>query len=635
MSQTAFAGQHLVHLVAGAGIFLVLGDEGEHDRQRTAIGGAHQRLQLHPHHAGTVQRHPDRAPAKRRVGLVQRFHVGQHLVRPDVERAEDHALALGGVQHLGVDIDQFGAFGHLVADEELQLCPEQAHPFGAGAGQRGQVGHETGVHVQVHAHPVGRNAVCVADRGIAFLRLGLHGHLVAKGADHGFVRAQVHDALVAVDQDLVAVQRLVGDAVDMDHQRDRQGAGDDGGMAADRAFLQHHALELAVVFQQFAGADVAGDQDRVFGQFGASLGALAGEDAQQPVRQVVEIVQPVAQVGVVDLRHAGAGRGLFLFHRRLGREATGDVLFHAAHPALGIGEHAVGFQHLGVFALASGAGQHLVDRDAQLVHRIVQALQFAVRVVGHRVGDDDAGFVQPGIAHGAAFLPGAAPEQQRLGVARLERRALADEGAQFGHLGQDHRHHFERVDLVRGEFAGLLGLDDQHPQLGAEPLDRHAEEAGIDLFAGFGHVAEPAGRGSIRGIDRLAGGGDAAHQALAQFHPGLVHGLFLEALGGTEFQRFTVAEEVDRADLCPDAVGRQVGDLVQARLSGGILGHRVAKPAKKLAAFRFGICRHGCLPAPLRWMRSGAIEHCVPHWKPLFTDVVRIFPLYVWCGGPD
>ena len=38
----------------------------------------------------------------------------------------------------------------------------------------------------------------------------------------GLLGAQVDDALVAVDEDRVAVQRLAGDALGLDHQRDGQ-----------------------------------------------------------------------------------------------------------------------------------------------------------------------------------------------------------------------------------------------------------------------------------------------------------------------------------------------------------------------------------------------------------------------------
>jgi hypothetical protein len=64
---------------------------------------------------------------------------------------------------------------------------------------------------------IGRAALCGggqgAQAGIAFLRLGLHGDLVAEGAGDGFLGAQVDDALIAIDKDVVAVQGLGRDAL--------------------------------------------------------------------------------------------------------------------------------------------------------------------------------------------------------------------------------------------------------------------------------------------------------------------------------------------------------------------------------------------------------------------------------------
>jgi hypothetical protein len=109
-----------------------------------------------------------------------------------------------------------------------------------------------------------------------------------------------------------------------------------------------------------------------------------GQLPQKPVRQVVEVVQPLAQVGVGHRLHPRARRGLFLLHRRLGAEAARDVLLHPAHPAAGAREHPVGLQHLALFGVAGvRRGQHLVDVDAQPLHRVAQALQFHLRVVGH------------------------------------------------------------------------------------------------------------------------------------------------------------------------------------------------------------------------------------------------------------
>ena len=446
----------------------------------------------------------------------------------------------------------------------------------------------------------------VADRGVAFLCLGLHRDLVAEGGGDGVVGAQVDGALIAVHHDEVAVQRLGRDAAGADHQRDRQCAGDDSGMRADGAFFQHDAAQAATIVQQFGGADVAGHENGIGGHFRPCFLALSGQDAQQAVREVVQIVKAVAQVGVGHLLHPVAGVGLFLFHRGFGGQAAGDVLLHPAHPALGMGEHAVGLQHFGLVLVAIGGGQQFIDAQAQLAHGLVQAFQFLVRVLGDRVGHDDAGFVQPDMAFGGTFLRCGAADQDGLLVAGGEGGAFALKGAEFGHFGKDHGDDFEGVDLVAGEFAGFFRLDDQNAQFFTKSLDGDAEEGGIDLFPGFGHEAEALFLRGVGGVDDAAGAGDAADETFAQFHARLVDGFCLEALGRAEFKGFGVAEKVDGADFGAHRIGGQMRDLVQPGLTRAVLGHGVAQPAQQLAAFGFGLFGHmACLvPRPvIRWSK--------------------------------
>ena len=52
--------------------------------------------------SGLIKAHTDRAPAQRRVRLIIGLHVGQHLVRPDIKRAEHHALVRGRIQNTGI-----------------------------------------------------------------------------------------------------------------------------------------------------------------------------------------------------------------------------------------------------------------------------------------------------------------------------------------------------------------------------------------------------------------------------------------------------------------------------------------------------------------------------------------------------
>ena len=104
-------------------------------------------------------------------------------------------------------------------------------------------------------------------------------------------------------------------------------------MAADRAFFEDDAAKLAAIVQKLGRSDVAGNEDRVFWHLGAGIVTLTREYAQQPVRKVVKVVEPVAQIGVGNLFEARSRRRLFLLDSGFGRQAALDVLFHAAHPA--------------------------------------------------------------------------------------------------------------------------------------------------------------------------------------------------------------------------------------------------------------------------------------------------------------
>ena len=430
----------------------------------------------------------------------------------------------------------------------------------------------------------------IAQRRIAFLRLGLHGDLVAEAAGHGVVGAQMHHALIAVDQNLVAVQRLGNHALGVNHHRNRQRAGHNRRMAADRAFFQHHAFQLAAIVQEFRRPDVAGDKNGVVRHGRAGVLALPGQDAQQPVRQIVQIMQPVAQIGVLRLFQPRPRRGLLFLHRRLGRKAALNVLLHPAQPAARMGEHAIGFQHRLLVLVEAFGLQQVIDRDAQHAHRLADAVDLGQRVVGDRVRHHYAGFVQPDPAFRRALLPGAAAKDHRLLVQRLN--AVARQDAQLGHLGQHHGHDFQRLDLLVGKLARGLRLHDQHAQLFADPLDRHAEERGIDLLARLGHEAKTLFARRIGGVHRQARARDTADQPLAQLHPGLVDSGLVQPLGRAQLQRLGIAEQIDRTHLGPHRIGDQMGDLVQPFLPLGGGCQHIAQAAQKFAAVAFAAFGH-------------------------------------------
>ena len=184
-------------------------------------------------------------------------------------------------------------------------------------------------------------------------------------------------ALVAVDDDGVAVFRHGDGALHLAGDGNAHGARHDDDVAGDGAVLQHQAAQLfARVIQQFGGAHRARHDDGVLGQRrGDIVRPAAHQHAQQPVGEIVEIAHPLAQIGIGHVHHARAHVALHLLDRRLGGQAVAHRLFQAAHPALVVGEHAVGFEHRAVLALEGdvAARQHVVDREAQRAERLSPA----------------------------------------------------------------------------------------------------------------------------------------------------------------------------------------------------------------------------------------------------------------------
>ena len=202
-------------------------------------------------------------------------------------------------------------------------------------------------------------------------------------------------------------------------------------------------------------------------------------------------------------------------------------------------------------------------------------------------------------------------------MARGKGGTFADEGAEFGHLGQHHGHDFQTIYAVAGKHAGDFGLHHQHAEGFAQALDGDAEERGKDFLAGFGHEAKTLfGRG-VGGVYWGAGARHPAHQPFADAQAGLVDSLFVQAFGGAQLQGFGVAEQVDRADVGLGGVGDQVGDAVKAGLAGAVFSERVAQAAQQLAGLAFGLvgyCGVGRGSFGHGGIRSGALSGCKWNW---------------------
>jgi hypothetical protein len=411
--------------------------------------------------------------------------------------------------------------------------------------------------------------------------------------------AQVDPADIAIDDDPVAGIGVPGDPFRLDHHRYRQGAGDDRRMAGQRALLKYQGDDLAGVLHQLAGADVAGHQHGVLGQLGRIV--RADQVAQQPVRQVVKVVQTLANIGVGDPLHPGARVRLDLLDRHLGRQSGFDRLVQPAPPALVIGEHAVGLEDLAMLAAGAQAValDQPVDIAAQRLHGLGQTRALDLGIVGDRVEHHQPRLVQMHHPLGDTVTARDALEHHWPNPAPRPggQPVRAQERPRLGHLRDHHGDDLQRLDLVLGIVAPGLVLDHQHTHHLAQPLDRHADERVVDFLAGLRQVAK-TGRGlGVIGDERLGPFGDAPDQALTDAQPGRVDRVLPQTLGGAKLQRALVALQIDRAHLGDHVVGHQMHHLVEPLLTVARPGHDSPKRAQQCS--RSTLVGGHVLPSPI------------------------------------
>ena len=303
------------------------------------------------------------------------------------------------------------------------------------------------------------------------------------------------------------------------------------------AFLQHQAAQpFAVVIEQRGRAHGARDHDGVLRQLlFARRVVLAHQDAHQPVGEIVEIVQAVAQIRVGGAQHARAGIGLHALDAGLGGQAGRHRLANPVQPALVVGEHAVGFEHVAMLAAVGEVAvlDQPVEIGAQGGDGGVESLQLARHVVGDDIGDDHARLVQHDMAERDTVRQRRAGQMHRVAGGRFG--AGAGERGQLArrdHLGEHHRRGLQRLFFFLGVGAARAVLHHQHAERVARAQDRHAEEGVVDFFAGFRPEREGRMGLRVRQVDRVGLARHQADQALVGLQHGLVDGFALQAFGG-------------------------------------------------------------------------------------------------------
>ena len=167
----------------------------------------------------------------------------------------------------------------------------------------GQVDQQPGIQQQLDRDAVARHRRQVA-QGLVIARAAACARSIAAATDcwmSSLGRISTC-AVVAIDDRRCRRARCgrVASCDPADH-RNVEGARDDRDMRGRRAFLEHQPHDPPVrVIQQLGRPHRARDQDEFVRQVGASApGAVpAGEMLLQPVGEILEIEQPLAQIGV-------------------------------------------------------------------------------------------------------------------------------------------------------------------------------------------------------------------------------------------------------------------------------------------------------------------------------------------------
>ena len=101
------------------------------------------------------------------------------------------------------------------------------------------------------------------------------------------------------------------------------------------------------------------------GSHSPKLGTIAGQLPEQPVGEIVEVMHPLAQIGVRQPDHPRLGFALHPLDRRFRRQAVADRLFEVPDPARSCANFGASSTARLAFHRDVAARQHVFDRDAQ------------------------------------------------------------------------------------------------------------------------------------------------------------------------------------------------------------------------------------------------------------------------------
>jgi len=132
---------------------------------------------------------------------------------------------------------------------------------------------------------------------------------------------------------------------------------------------------------------------------------VAGQQSQETVGKIIEIVKSLTQIRIALADHAGSCVVLNALNGGFGGQTCRDCFFHAIDPATIVRKHLVRLEHLAVFTGTChvAASEHTLDCCPQFIDGSVKTVLLFIRILGHELADNDAGLVQNHMPDGNAF----------------------------------------------------------------------------------------------------------------------------------------------------------------------------------------------------------------------------------------
>ena len=199
--------------------FRQIGNHRKHHVQFLARRRKQKGADLFAQDRPPVKRDPDRTPADRRVGFSGIGPVGQKLVRPHVQTAENHFFVAAAVHQVLIIRHLFFDVGHGVGSHKGNLRTVKAHPVAVGGFDIVKIHRQPDIDVKPDIDPVQRLCRQTAESRQFFLQFFPFGDSLAEvGLDLGR-RIDINKTFVAVKRHRLPALNFGKNSLDLRQHR--------------------------------------------------------------------------------------------------------------------------------------------------------------------------------------------------------------------------------------------------------------------------------------------------------------------------------------------------------------------------------------------------------------------------------